>query len=191
MLLKTFLLFLFFALTYALISFDFCTYQFHTLPTQGMTDTIYGGIILTLILFLVKEYLFNINLTGEWLGEEKIISSTETIDPVNKIQYVFHLLQKGAEIVGEGEKISEDSIINGHIQYERKARVRVHVQGYLQRNYFRKSSVFLLIIEDGPLRKSSSSFELLVQSPNLITGQFSSTAADAKGRFTLTKTFPS
>lgn len=144
--------------------------------------TIVSGIILTLILFLINEYLLpKKNITGDW--DTRITIKNSAYNPYRdlKINYKIYLLQKGNEIIGSGEKIS-DILGNGEIkEFTGEDRTKLVLEGYYERNYLKKSKVFFKITEFGSKRESRAIYFLTVNDKNKLTGNFTTTAADSSG----------
>lgn len=150
--------------------------------------TIISGIILTLILFLINEYLLpKKNITGEWITEIAIKNSAYNPYKDLKINYKIYLLQKGNEIIGSGEKTS-DILANGDKkEFTGEERVKIVLEGYYERNYLKKSKVFLKITEFGSKRESRAIYFLTVKNKNKLKGNFTSTAADSSGLILMKK----
>jgi hypothetical protein len=145
-----------------------------------------AGFLLTIMLFALDEYIFNINITGEWNAAEILL---ETSGPYKGYQlfYTFHLLQKGYELIGYGEKIKEIENDGTITIFDRDKRVRLEVVGYLKRGYLRQSKIYLLVYELGRIRASTSIITITIKNPNSFKGNSSSTAADAKSIIEFTK----
>ncbi len=103
------------------------------------------------------------------------------------LYYKFHLLQKGQEIIGSGEKIKEELFDGKTQEYEREKRVLSEVNGHYERNFFGKSKVYLNIVENGQLRQSRTTYILTVKNKKSLAGSFTSTISDNSGRAKLTK----
>lgn len=152
----------------------------------NIIGTIIGGLMLAAILFLISEHIFTLhNLTGEWLV--KTVTKTTAYNPYQdlEVNFKFHLLQKGQEIIGSGEKVSETSPTREAHKYPPDKRILSNINGYYQRNIFGTDKVFLNIIEEGRIRQSRSTYILIVKNKNLLLGTFTSTAADCIGQITL------
>ncbi|MGV8946463.1 MAG: hypothetical protein ACOH1N_08545 [Lutibacter sp.] len=147
-----------------------------------ISSTVISGIVLTLILFIINEYLLpQKNITGEWKSTLKIENSAYNPYKGLTIEYKIHLLQKGKEIIGSGEKI-KDILLNGdEVEYIGDKRVKISLNGYYERNYLRKSKVYLNISEYGLKRESSATYFLTVKSSKRLIGNFTGTAADSSG----------
>jgi len=154
----------------------------------NVLGTILGGILLTLILFLLNEYVFKKkNLSGEW---NTLIEIEETsFNPFKnlKIEYKIHLLQKGYELSGSGEKIKDIKPDGSEIVFEREKRVIILVDGYFERKYFSKSKIYLNINEEGRKRKTRATYTLILKDDKNLTGTFITTAADASGKISMSK----
>lgn len=157
----------------------------------NILGTIIGGLILTFSLFLINEFIFpKKNLTGEWqtITQTKKTTYNPYIDL--KIEYQIHLIQKGYELSGSGEKV-KDIMPNGEeTVFKREKRVNIDIDGYFERRYFRKSKVYLNITEEGRIRESRSTYVLTLKTKNTLLGNFISTAADSSGIVNMTRCDP-
>ena len=158
--------------------------------TVNVIGTIIGGILLTLILFLLNEYVFpKPNLTGEW---KTIIEMKETsYNPFKdlKVEYKIHLIQKGYELSGSGEKIKDIKPDGSETTFIREKRVLIDIEGYFERKYFEKSKVYLNINEEGRKRETRATYILDFNHKNNLSGVFISTAGDASGDVSMDKTW--
>lgn len=154
----------------------------------NIMGTVVGGLIFTLILFLLNEYVFpKSNLSGEWLTTIKVQETSYKPFRDITIEYKIHLIQKGYELSGSGEKIKDIKSDGKETVFLRENRVIVDVDGYFERKYFRKSKVFLNINEEGRKRETRATYFLTVINNNNLNGHFISTAADAKGLILMMK----
>lgn len=154
----------------------------------NIIGTIIGGLLFTLILFLLNEYIFRKNnLTGEW--ETAIQIDKTSYNPFKnlKIEYKLHLLQKEYELVGSGEKINETKPSGVKTIYLRKNRITNTIDGYYERKYLGKSTVYLNLNEKGRTRDTRATFILTFKDKNTLEGTFISTAADASGKVKMKK----
>lgn len=154
----------------------------------NVLGTIIGGLLFAAILFFFNEHIFPIhNLTGEW--NVKTLTEKTLFNPYQNMNlyYKFHLLQKGQEIIGSGEKIKEELSDGKTQEYEREKRVLSEVNGHYERNFFGESKVYLNIIENGQLRQSRTTYILTVKNKKSLAGSFTSTISDSSGRAKLTK----
>ncbi len=149
----------------------------------AVLSTIIGGLILTFMLFLLNEFAFQItNLSGEW---KTIITVQESsYNPFKNliISYKFHLIQKGYEISGSGEKIEETKGDGSLVKFNRSSRVTVKIEGYYERKWLRRSKIFLNVCEEGKSRETRSTYVLLINESGVLTGNFIWTAGDTKGQ---------
>lgn len=150
--------------------------------------TIIGGLIFTLCLFLLNEYVFpKNNLTGEW--KTSITTEKTSYKPFENltVEYKIHLIQKGYALTGSGEKIKDIKADGTETVFLRENRVLIEVDGYYERKYFKKSKVYLNITEDGRKRETRATYFLTLNDDNNLTGTFISTAADASGQINMKK----
>jgi hypothetical protein len=149
----------------------------------NILGTVVGGIILTVILFLANEYFFpKKNLTGVW---ETTVEITSTSHPPfqNLIMvYKIHLLQKGYELSGSGEKIKDVKADKTETVFEREKRVIIDIEGYYERKIFRKNKTYLNINEQGRIRETRATYFLTIHNNSSMDGNFMSTAADSTGK---------
>lgn len=152
----------------------------------NIIGTILGGLALTLILFFINEFVFaKPNITGIW--ETKLLITNSTFKPhigLN-IEFTFHLVQKGFEISGSGEKTQETKPDGLTKVYERRVRPIISIDGYLERRYLRKSKLYLNIVENGEIRQSRTTYIMCLNAKNNITGISKSTASDSAGIITM------
>lgn len=144
--------------------------------------TVISGLILTLLLFIINEFILpQKNLTGEWLAT--VVINETSYNPFRKLklQFKIHLLQMGNQILGSGEKIKEIYIDGSEKIYKRKKRVKIEISGNYDKKYLRRCKVYFNIIEYGRKRESRSTYFLKVYDSKLLKGSFNSTAADSKG----------
>jgi len=144
--------------------------------------TIVGGLFLTLILFLLNEFVFpKKNLTGEWKTTIKIENTTYIPFKNLIIEYKIHLIQKGYELSGSGEKIKDIKPDGSGTVFLREKRVNIEIDGYFERRFLGKSKVYLNINEYGRKRETRATYILTFNGKNNLKGTFISTAADAGG----------
>lgn len=148
----------------------------------NVLGTIIGGLLFTFLLFLLNEYVFiKKNLTGEWKVIVKIEKSTELKYENLKIEFKFHLIQKGNEISGSGEKIKDVLVDGSQVLFTPDKRVNVEIDGFFERKFFGKSKIYLNIKEEGRIRKSRTTYSLKLTEKNKIEGVFISSSADSSG----------
>ncbi len=154
----------------------------------NVIGTIIGGLLFTLILFLLNEYVFpKNNLTGEWYTSTKVENTS--YNPFNNliVEYKIHLIQKGYELSGSGEKIRDIKPDGTQTVFLRENRVNIDVDGFFERKYFGKSKVYLNIEEEGRKRDSRATYTLILNNHDTLGGIFISTAADARGTIIMKK----
>lgn len=152
---------------------------------QDSISNLIGGIMFALFLFGFKEYIFKQkNVTGEWNTINKTIKTTYNPYIGLSVEYKIHLLQLGTQISGRGEKL-KDLNADGSLYYEYpvKSRVELEIEGHYEKNFLRKSKLYLLIKEKGTARTSSASIELTIPifKGTELKGKFISTAANSIG----------
>ena len=154
----------------------------------NVVGTILGGILLTVILFLLNEYVFKKkNLSGEWIAVIKIQETKYNPFKNLSVEYKIHLLQKGYEILGSGEKIKDIKPDGSQTIFKREKRVIIEIDGYFERKYFGSSIIYLNLNEEGRQRKTRATYTLTLQDKKNMIGTFASTAADAKGKVNMKK----
>lgn len=152
---------------------------------QDSISNLIGGAIFALILFGLNEHIFKQkNITGEWITANKTVKTTYKKYTGITIEYKIHLLQLGTQISGRGEKI-KDVNADGTLyhEYPTEKRVELEIEGHYERNFLRRSKLYLLIKEDGAKRTTSTSIELTIPifKTKELNGIFISTAANSSG----------
>lgn len=143
---------------------------------------------MTLVLFLLNEYIFRkINLTGEWVTTIKIEKTSYKPFENLTVEYKIHLIQKGYELSGSGEKIKDIKPDGTQTVFLRENRVILEVDGYFERKYFARNKIYLNINEEGRKRETRATYFLKFQNHNDLQGTFISTAADASGTILMKK----
>jgi len=154
----------------------------------NISGTIIGGLFLTFILFVLNEYVFEqANLSGEWRAIIKIESTSYRSFQDLEVEYKIHLIQKGYELSGSGEKIKDINPDGTQLYFERKKRVIIDIEGYFERKYIAKSKIYLNISEEGRERESRATYFLTFNNHTNLQGTFISTAADARGSIKMIK----
>lgn len=150
---------------------------------QDILSSLIGGLLFALIIFWINEYFFKVkNVSGEWTTLIKIKQTNNTPFINLGIEYKIHLLQLGDQISGRGEKIRDINPdgTNFHV-YPNIKKVNIEITGYIERNYLKKSKLYLLIKENGTRRTTSASYNLTLNDKNRLSGFFESTAAESRG----------
>jgi len=155
---------------------------------NNIIGTIIGGLLFTLILFLLNEFIFpKNNLTGEWKTAIKIEKTSYIPFKDLTIEYKIHLIQKGYELNGSGEKIKDIKPDGKETVFLRENRINISIDGYFERKYIGKSIIYLNINEEGRNRKTRATYILTIKDKNYLVGTFISTAADASGKIIMRK----
>ncbi|MGC4023060.1 MAG: hypothetical protein QM734_14510 [Cyclobacteriaceae bacterium] len=155
----------------------------------NILGTVLGGLCLTFILFVLNEYFFrNENLTGEWITCVKITKTSYKPFENLVVEYKIHLIQKGHELSGSGEKVKEIKPNGEEIIFKRENRVLIDIEGYFEKRYLRKSKIYLNIEEEGRKRETRATYFLSLDNDKALIGTFISTAADASGSVRLNRT---
>jgi hypothetical protein len=147
-----------------------------------------SSVIFTFLIFFLNEKVFKkANLTGEW--DVKTKTKKTAYNPYRdiKLYYKFHLLQKGSEIVGSGEKIKEIKNDGSILSYDSSEIIPLEIIGHYERRFLGKSYIYLNIKEKGQKRESRATYNLKIINKNLIKGYFKTTAADSKGTIVMKK----
>ena len=154
---------------------------------MNIIETIISGLILTFILFFINEVCFpKKNLSGEWEAILNIVKTSYDNYKNLKLVYKIHLIQKGYELSGSGEKIKEIFPDDNETEFAIEKRIVINIEGYYQRNYIRKSIIILNIKELGRRRETRATYILYYKSKGLI-GTFVSTAANESGNIIMKK----
>lgn len=150
----------------------------------GLWSTIIGGILLTLIFFLLKEKLFSLpTVAGVWECEITVQQTERNPYRSMKVWYRITLLQSGSAISGMGEKDREVAI-GGARSYEGQHRRTTDVSGAITKRFFGSDEVVIFWREDGEKRESASFFRLRVSGCKRsgdLWGTFYTTAAKSSG----------
>lgn len=165
---------------------------FNNLDSKNIIANFIGGLSVVAFLFIWNEFLGSKgNLTGEW-EVENTVSSTE-YKPFDNLKVIWrmHILQSENIISGSGEKIkdvtkTDDENSSVH-EYTPTTRDTVELQGYIKKNYLRKSQVFINVIQVGQLRKSRATYMLELINKSTMVGTFVTTAGNSKGVSTFSK----
>lgn len=152
------------------------------LDLKGALANFFGGLVLIIFLFFYREiFRPRRNLTGEWEVENTVVETTYNPYRGIKVVWKLHILQSENTISGSGEKIKDIYLDGKEYEYEPAKRDSVELQGYIEKNYFRKSRIFINVIQVGRLRKSRATYILKRIDDITMTGIFVSTAADING----------
>lgn len=146
--------------------------------------TIFGGVILTSIFFYLKEHVFPYpDISGVWEATETTGDSSHFLYKGMKVVYKIVLLQEGNTFFGSGERDREYSVKNSAMTYSGPGRVRISIEGVIDKKYFGFSTIRLHWVEDGK-RETSTVHRLLISGSNYdcnLWGSFYKTAANSSG----------
>jgi len=147
-----------------------------------------ANLVLAISLIVFNEKIFpKYNISGEW-DTNLTYDKTSHHDFLGiQIQYKINLLQQGNIITGHGEKVSDINTERGLYEFERDKRVHIEVNGYYERNFIKKSIIYLNVVEKGRIRDTSQTFVLCYEGKSKLIGKFTSTAADSSGPITMNK----
>lgn len=150
----------------------------------GLESNNYGSLAATLsaalIIFIFKEY---IRKPKEFSGVFFIKTTTTKTEytPYDglKIFYTINIVSDGSTISGHSEKTGEISS-REDIDYIGNKRRPGIVNGRVERNYLRKSILYIVIKEQGQHRDYCTSLRIPIS--NKMHGTFYSTASDSSGK---------
>lgn len=146
--------------------------------------TVLGGVVLTLLLFLVKEKLLPIvDISGRWYFTTTTVNTAYNPYRDMQLEYVAVIYREGNKIFGTTEKIYEISS-TGEREYIEEDRKRSTLEGSIERYYLKKSKIVLHSLEREFSRESTSFHELLIQNEEKMEGYFTSMIADQSGEVT-------
>ena len=154
----------------------------------AILETVVGGLFLTFILFILNEFVFRkANLTGEWKLEIIVVESSYNPYKNLVIVYNIHLLQKGYDLNGTGEKVEEIDKTGKSFVYDNNKRIVTRMDGFYERKFLRSSKVFLNVVEIGLERETRATYILEFEDRKNLKGAFTWTAANKKGSARLTR----
>ena len=157
---------------------DLCVFE-----TVGINviSTVFGGLVLALILFWIKEKLYPLpKIAGHWYFEMHTeFTSLRTYRDM-KLRYEAMIWCEGLSVHGTVEKIYENSSI-GEKDYIGEERIRGTLQGHIEKNYLGKKRLDLHIVEAGEKRESTFFHHLSFASNDHMVGTFISTVAKQSG----------
>ena len=154
----------------------------------GTLSTIFGGLILAFLFFLAREKIYPLpSVTGRWYVELRFRSTSIERFEGMILRYDAMLWREGNSIKGTAEQVYADAK-TGVRKHVGTQRTRSVVEGHADRNIFSTNRVALHIVEDGPEREFTHFHSLIVRGKDRMTGNFSSTAADAEGNVTWQRT---
>ena len=147
-----------------------------------VVGAIIGAFLISILFFTFSDFIFKApNLNGKWYA----ITSTDITHhkPFQGMILIFEVIihQKGENISGTAERIAE--IVKGNrYDYDYEKRVRVEVDGSIDRNFLSKDKVNIHWLEHGNKRDSSAFFNILRFNDHYMFGEFNSTVANSQGK---------
>lgn len=154
----------------------------------GIFGNFIGGVCIIVFLFIWNEFLSpKRNLTGEWEVTNTVLDTD--YKPFGKLKVIWrmHVLQNGSVIIGSGEKIKDIKPDNEVKEYEPTKRDTVEIHGSIERNYLRKSRVFINVSQVGQQRISRATYILKLVNDSTLVGKFITTAGNSKGTSVFSK----
>ena len=148
----------------------------------NVMSTVFGGVILAFLFFLIREKLCPIPpIAGRWYVEMHTKNTSYKPFRGMTLKYEAMLWREGNVIQGTVEKFYENSS-TGEKEYIGKNRTRGRVDGYIEKNYLGKDRLFLHVVEDGHGRESTH-FHQLIYTPKKknMKGRFDSMVAAQDG----------
>jgi hypothetical protein len=144
--------------------------------------TVFGGAVLTLIFFLLREKAFGLpKLDGAWVYEQKTLQSEYNPYKNLTLRYIAFIGRNGNQVYGSAEKYFEITAEGKTREYVGKSRSRVEISGHVEKRYFSKDLISIHIVETGELRESSTIHVLESIDSNKLMGRFSSSIANQDG----------
>ena len=149
--------------------------------------TVIGGVVLTVLYFALGEKLLRLpRLSGTWVLES--VTSQTKYNPYRGmvLRYKVLLLQDGTTLHGTAEKVYEKS--DKVREFIGRNRTSATLDGTIQKAYLGRSTIWFHVVEEGKQRPSSLVMQARCQHFGRrmhLTGQFSSTVADASGTVVL------
>ena len=163
---------------------------FNNILLQNVFSTLIGGILLTVLLFILKEKVFSpVPITGLWTFEVKVINSTRINFRGMTLIYLAMVRREGQSVLGRGEKVGEKLGAGKYVEYPMKTRKPFEIRGSIIKSYLTNNDEITLdLMEEGPLRNSITQQKLVYDSKNqVLIGRFISSAANSSGIVKWTK----
>lgn len=146
--------------------------------------TLVGGSALTFLFFLAREKLFPMpDVSGRWYLEMTTINTAYNPYQDMVLRYVLMIWREGNIIKGSAEKIYENSS-TGEREYVGADRTRASIEGYIEKKYLGRDSIYIHAIEDGHGRESTNIYDLLLIPNGKMVGSFNSMVANQDGTAT-------
>ena len=158
--------------------------NFFTQYWPNFAGTVTGGMVLSILFFWLKEWLFSLpRITGIW--EAELMTDKTAYNPYGglKLWYRVTLIQNGAVFTGVGELDREHSAEKGFLLHEKSGRRPLEIQGRIEKRFTKPDLINILWAEQGS-RQFSNVFTLNVSGSKTrggLWGKYASTAAKSKG----------
>lgn len=157
--------------------------------TKEVFTTIFTGIVLAIIFFLIRDYISRrTNLSGKWKMYETTMSSDFNPYIGMKLISTINILHSEKNIIGSGEKTSEITIQAGEKKYLPEERIKYSIQGNFEWRFVGPNKIKFIYEHTSKNGRSISSFiNLKTINKNRLEGWFISEAANSSGTITLIK----
>lgn len=153
----------------------------------NVASNVAGAIIISVLFFIFSDYIFTLpNLNGPWQMTLTVDSTAYTPHENMQVKYDVLLFQQGSDVRGTGEKVM-DIVGSDTTRYIGAQRVRIEIEGYLDRNYLARDELVLHYIESGKKRRTSAFQELIRFNEDYMLGGFTWTASNSKGHVEWTR----
>ena len=159
---------------------------------RGLVQTIVGTFSVGLIFFAANDFLFKTpNLNGRWELIVKPDSAKSMKIEVMELTYTVLIHQEGEKIKGVGEKTrafiparNKNNVPPLDEKYApgTKARVRIEIEGYIEKNYLSEDRLIIQYNEKGTDRLSSTVQTFTIHDDESMSGSFISTVSDSEGK---------
>jgi len=165
---------------------------------KTVVQTFTASVLIGSFLMVLSDFIVGTpDLTGRWelklLPEKSSSKKTE----VMKLEYTLLMKQSGLALSGMGEK-TKAFIESGNknniepfteiYQPGDTARIRIELEGFIEKHYLRKYEIYFSYLEFGSRRESSTIAKLKFVDENYISGIYESTIGDTKGRIVINRT---
>jgi hypothetical protein len=111
------------------------------------------------------------DVEGAWSLETRVASTSLSVFQGLRLGYLLELRQRGSRVEGTGRKISENGVTLGGSR-----RTPITVQGTIDNGRLK-----LTFGEEGARRRSTGTFDLVLEDLEVLRGSFSSDAARSAG----------
>lgn len=149
---------------------------------MGFFESFFGRAMGAIASAIFKKIAYKLpNLNGSWVYEQ--VTTQSAFNPYTgmKLRYLVLLTINENEISGTAEKFWEFSVNGGERDYAGKNRSTATISGHVKRKIFGQHELIIHLNENGHGRQYSTQHILTVTDKNLLSGRFSSTAANQIG----------